>query len=121
MSVRYAVSRSLLPSSARAIEEGCTFAPKHRNVGLDKRPDDRVIPHRVLVRQLIAEVDDPSRMGNGVESFRCPTRERHDRLPDDDELTFDGRADESVGLIRHEIEPADAIAIASQAATISAR
>ena len=89
-SVRYAVSRALLLSSVRAVEVGCTLAPKHRNVGLDNRPDDFIIHRRVLVRQLIAEVDDSSRMGNGVESFRCDTGERRYRFADDDELTFDG-------------------------------
>lgn len=88
------------------MKERRTFAPQHRNVRLRNRSDEGVVYRRVLVSQLIAEIDDPPRMRNGVEGIRCRARERRDGFAHDDELMLDRGANEPVGLVRSDIQPA---------------
>ncbi len=43
-----------------ALEQCCAFTSKHKNVILDYRPDEFIIYRRVLVGQLVSEVNDTS-------------------------------------------------------------
>src|SRR5206468_2441669 len=75
------------------------FSSKNRNVCLNNGPNQSVIYGRVLMGQLIAEVDNPSRSCDRLKGFRGDPSKRGHRFANDNELPFDGGADETVPLV----------------------
>lgn len=46
-----------------------TLSSKHFNISFDDRPDNAVVHCWVLMRQLVAEVDDSPSMADGTEDL----------------------------------------------------
>jgi|GEM_PF-1933443 len=45
------------------------FLSEHFDISLDNRPDDTIIDCRILVSQLVAEVDNSASMADGTEDL----------------------------------------------------
>ena len=54
--------------------------------------------------ELIAEADDPARVRDSLRETGLEPNQRRDGFADEDELAFDGRADEPVGAVSAKIK-----------------
>ena len=90
-----------------ALNECGALAAKHWHIMLHNRPHESVVDGWVLVSELISEVHDSPRPRDCIKDLRGEPGERRGGFSDDDELTFDRRADEAAALIPGEIEVLD--------------
>ena len=90
------VGRGLFPLFVAAgfSEQQRAFSLQQRHVLVDDRPDESVIDGRILMGELVSEIDDPSSVRDRLESLRRRARECRDGLADDDKLSLHRRANE---------------------------
>ena len=76
------------PCRAQTVHQRSTFAAKHRHIAIDEAPHKHVIHALVLMRELIAEVNDPPRLRYRRERHRRCALQRDHGLADDGELAL---------------------------------
>src|ERR1039458_9437519 len=88
---------------SRLCEQGLALGPEHRHIIASDEPDDAVVDMWVLMRELVAKVDDAAALGETREQRRVEESERRGGFADGDELTLHGRAQESTGAVLVEL------------------